>query len=192
MAEGPARGRQDEEHVLVRPVGAPMGRDHEFTTFVLEHRATLLRAAWLLVGNAHRAEDLAQQALERTYVAWPRARTGDPVAYARRVLVNLRTDTWRRRRREVLVEPGEFLEHDRPHHDPDRAGDRDRLVRALATLSERQRRIVVLRYLMDLSEAEVAEDLGVSVGTVKSTASRALAELRAALGTRDGLEGAPR
>ncbi|NLF04898.1 MAG: SigE family RNA polymerase sigma factor [Actinomycetales bacterium] len=192
MAAGPASGREDTEHVLVRPVGEPMGRDREFTAFVLEHRATLLRAAWLLVGDAHRAEELAQQALERTYVAWPRARTGDPVAYARRVLVNLRTDTWRRRRREVLVEPVELVEHARAHHDPDRAGDRDRLVRALATLSERQRRIVVLRYLMDLSEAEVAADLGVSLGTVKSTASRALAELRAALGTRDGLEGASR
>lgn len=190
MAAGPVSGRQggtDGEHVVVRPVGEPLGRDREFTAFVLEQRATLLRTAWLLVGDAHRAEELAQQALERTYVAWPRARTGDPLAYARRTLVNLRTDTWRRRRREVLVEPSELMEHAPQHVDFDRAGDRDRLVRALATLSDRQRRIVVLRYLMDLSEADVAADLGVSLGTVKSTASRALAELRRALGSREGL-----
>lgn len=177
----------------MHPRGEGLGRDAEFTAFVVEHRKTLLRAAWLLVGDAHRAEELAQQALERTYVAWPRARTGDPLAYARRILVNLRTDTWRRRRREVLVEPSEIVEHGGAYRDADRAGDRDRLARALATLTEKQRRIVVLRYLMDLSEAEVADDLSVSVGTVKSTASRALADLRAALGSRDGdLEGGAR
>jgi len=177
----------------VQPRGEGLGRDAEFTAFVMEHRKTLLRAAWLLVGDAHRAEELAQQALERTYVAWPRARTGDPLAYARRILVNLRTDTWRRRRREVLVEPPEIVEHGGAYRDADRAGDRDRLARALATLTEKQRRIVVLRYLMDLSEAEVADDLSVSVGTVKSTASRALADLRAALVSRDGdLEGGAR
>lgn len=189
MAADPANGRRDdEEHLLVQPAGPPLGRDREFTAFVLEHQATLLRTAWLLVGDAHRAEELAQQALERTYVAWPRVRTGNPLAYARRTLVNLRTDTWRRRRREVLVEPANLTDHATSHHDPDRAGDRDRLVRALATLTARQRRIVVLRYLMDLPEAEVAADLGVSLGTVKSTASRALAELRTALGSRAGLD----
>jgi RNA polymerase sigma-70 factor (sigma-E family) len=185
MAAGPTRGQRDEEHLVVHPRGEPIGRDAEFTTFVVEHRATLLRTAWLLVGDAHRAEELAQQALERTYVAWPRARTGDPLAYARRVLVNLRTDTWRRRRREVLVPPSELVDHAGTHVDTERAGDRDRLTRALATLTERKRRIVVLRYLMDLSEAEVAEDLGVSLGTVKSTASRALAELREVMTTSE-------
>ena len=180
-----------EERIEVRVVGR-RSADAEFTAFVQDHQHELLRTAWLLSGDPHRAEELTQQALERTDVSWGRAREGEPLAYARRVLVNLRIDTWRRRRREVLVEPVELVQHSRAHHDPDRAGDRDRLVRALATLSERQRRIVVLRYLMDLSEAEVAADLGVSLGTVKSTASRALAELRAALGTRDGLEGATR
>ena len=187
MTAGLRSGRDgdDGEHVVVRPIGTPPTRDQEFTAFVIEHRATLLRAAWLLVGDAHRAEELAQQALERTYVAWPRAREGNPLAYARRTLVNLRTDTWRRRRREVLVEPSELRDHSAQHLDAERAGDRDRLARALGVLTERQRRIVVLRYLMDLSEAEVAADLGVSVGTVKSTASRALATLREALAKID-------
>lgn len=189
MAADPANGRRDdEEHLVVRTVGGRPDPDAEFTTFVREHQATLLRAAWLLVGDAHRAEELAQQALERTYVAWPRVRDGDPLAYTRQILVNLRTDTWRRRRREVLTEPAKLAEHSGTRLDPDRAADRDRLVRALARLTPRQRRVVVLRYLMDLSEAQVAADLEVSLGTVKSTASRALAELRTALGTLEGDE----
>ena len=169
---------------------ARRARDQEFTAFVKEHQAELLRTAWLLCGDAHRAEEMAQQALVRTYGAWNRARSGDPLAYARRVMVNLRIDTWRRRRREVLVPP-EDVSEDAAHvgRAPQRAtedqqADRDRLVRALATLTERQRRIVVLRHLMDLPEAEVATALDVSVGTVKSTASRALAQLRGVLSAR--------
>src|SRR5674476_87806 len=162
-------------------------RDEDFTAFVADHQADLLRTAWLLCGDSHRAEELTQQALVRTYGAWSRAGAGDPVAYARRVLVNLRIDTWRRRRREVLVAP-EDLPDDvahpgtAPHRSTaDHQADRDQLVRALATLSPRQRRVVVLRHLVGLPEADVAADLGISVGTVKSTSSRALAQLRATL-----------
>jgi RNA polymerase sigma-70 factor (sigma-E family) len=162
-------------------------RDEQFTAFVTEHQADLLRTAWLLCGDAHRAEELTQQALVRTYGAWSRAGTGDPLAYARRVLVNLRIDTWRRRRREVLVAP-EDLPDDVAHPGTaprrsaaDHQADRDQLVRALATLSPRQRRVVVLRHLVGMTEADVAADLGVSVGTVKSTSSRALAQLRTTL-----------
>jgi RNA polymerase sigma-70 factor (sigma-E family) len=166
-------------------------RDEQFTAFVTEHQADLLRTAWLLCGDAHRAEELTQQALVRTYGAWSRAGTGDPLAYARRVLVNLRIDTWRRRRREVLVAP-EDLPDDvaSPGTAPrrsaaDHQADRDQLVRALATLSVRQRRVVVLRHLVGMTEADVAADLGVSVGTVKSTSSRALAQLRTTLHAAD-------
>jgi len=162
-------------------------RDEDFTAFVTDHQADLLRTAWLLCGDTHRAEELTQQALVRTYGAWSRAGAGDPLAYARRVLVNLRIDTWRRRRREVLVAP-EDLPDDvahpgtAPHRSTaDHQADRDQLVRALATLSPRQRRVVVLRHLVGLPEADVAADLGISVGTVKSTSSRALAQLRATL-----------
>ena len=86
----------------------------------------------------------------------------------------------------MLLAPVDLLDHAPDHVDRDRAGDRDQLARALATLTLRQRRVVVLRHLMDMSEAEVAADLGVSVGTVKSTASRALAELRTALAATEG------
>ena len=159
--------------------------DAEFTAFVAAHQSDLLRTAWLLCGDAHRAEELTQQAFVRTYGAWSRAGAGDPLAYARRVLVNLRIDTWRRRRREVLLAPADLPDDASPAGaatSPDAAtrhADRDQLVRALATLSARQRRVVVLRHLVGMSEADVAADLGISVGTVKSTSSRALAQLRA-------------
>ena len=153
-------------------------RDAEFTAFMAEATPALARTAWLLCGDAHRAEELVQQALMRTYLAWSTARERDPLAYTRRTLANLRIDTWRKHRREVLTS---VLPEVSVDAGADRHAERDRLVRALATLSPRQRRIVVLRHLEGLSEREVADDLGVSLGTVKSTASRGLGQLRTAL-----------
>lgn len=166
----------------VAPVA--VDRDRQFTEFVRHHQADLLRTAWLLCGDRHQAEELVQQALVRTYSRWAHVRQRDPLGYTRRVLANLRVDHWRRRRREVLVPPDDVAPDSTPLHgraSADRTGDRDQLVRALATLTPRQRRVVVLRHFLDLSEAEVAEDLGVSTGTVKSTASRAMAALRTVL-----------
>ncbi|MFF2834197.1 SigE family RNA polymerase sigma factor [Cellulosimicrobium cellulans] len=156
--------------------------DHaeEFVAFVETAKDPLYRLAYLLSGDHHRAEELTQQTFERTWRAWRRARRGDPLAYARAILANLRVDTWRRTRREVLT----GLDHDARRHAPDATGpvhDRDAVVRALLTLPLRQRRVVVLRHLLDLSEAEVSRELSIPVGTVKSTASRALARLRTAL-----------
>lgn len=186
-ASPPTRARSGAEpgDLEVSLVGARGGTDKAFTAFVVAHQRDLLRTAWLLVGDPHRAEELTQQALVRTYASWSRAQDA-PLPYARRVLVNLRTDTWRRRRREVLVAdlPDDAA---RAEHAADGLADRDRLVRALATLTTRQRRVVVLRHLVGLPEAEVADDLGISVGTVKSTASRALAALRAVL-AEDGTD----
>lgn len=161
-------------------VGA-VNRDEEFAAFMASAAPALARTAWLLCGDVHQAEELVQQALVRTYVAWSTARERDPLAYARRTLANQRISTWRRRRREVLLAPADV-----PEVAVDASGtrlaERDQLVRALAVLSVRQRRVVVLRHLVGLSEQEVAVDLGVTVGTVKSTSSRALARLRVALG----------
>jgi RNA polymerase sigma-70 factor (sigma-E family) len=156
--------------------------DHaqEFVAFVETAKDPLHRLAYLLSGDHHRAEELTQQTFERTWRAWRRARQGDPLAYARTILANLRVDTWRRTRREVLT----GIAHDARRHAPDATGvvhDRDAVVRALLTLPLRQRRVVVLRHLLDLSEAEVSRELGIPVGTVKSTASRALARLRTTL-----------
>ncbi len=153
--------------------------EREFTAFVADAGPRLHRTARLLTGDTHRADELVQATLVKTYLAWPRAVATDPEAYARRVLANQRIDTWRKGRREVLTDPVDVP--DTPSRAPspaDGAADRDEVVRALMTLTPRQRRIVVLRHLVGLTDAEVAADLGVSVGTVKSTASRALVQLR--------------
>ncbi len=157
-----------------------VNRDAEFVDFVETHGGRLERIAFLISGDHHRAEELCQATLERTYRSWARARDGDPFVYARKILTNLKIDTWRRTRREVLLEP-----EGRPSDVvPDRTAEitvRDELVRALLLLPVKQRRVVVLRHLLDLSEAEVAHELGLPHGTVKSNASRGLARLRAEL-----------
>ncbi|GAA3218736.1 SigE family RNA polymerase sigma factor [Oerskovia jenensis] len=170
-----------DEVVLPARSGARTQRDMEFTAFMVDAESTLSRTAWLLCGDVHRAEELVQHALVRTYVAWPRAREGDPLAYARRVLANARIDNWRRYRREHLTEPhelpsGEHASAERGH------AERDALVRALLQLSPQRRRVLVLRYLLDLPERQVADELGLSLGAVKSAASRGLTHLRLILG----------
>ncbi|WP_069388202.1 SigE family RNA polymerase sigma factor [Cellulosimicrobium cellulans] len=182
--------------VVVVPGDGPATARDEFTAFAREHAATLYRVAYLLCGDPHRAQDLVQQTFERTFRAWGRVRGGTPLAYARKVLVNLRVDTWRRTRREHVVDPHDLVHltgEEPPTGAARRAApgsdahvaDRDRVVRALAELPVKQRRVVVLRFLLDLGEAETAQTLGVPVGTVKSQASRGLARLRVLLEERD-------
>jgi RNA polymerase sigma-70 factor (sigma-E family) len=148
----------------------------EFEEFAVAAWPRLRHAGWLLTGHDHDAEDLASTALARTYASWRRIRGGDPYAYARRCLVNAQIDRVRRSRgREVVSD----TVPERPT--PNGEGvteDRAQLAQLLAILSDRERRVVVLRYYFDRSEAQVAAELDVSVGTVKSTASRALAKLR--------------
>ncbi|GHH71162.1 hypothetical protein GCM10017772_19070 [Promicromonospora soli] len=166
---------------------AQVSKNEEFTAFMREAKDPLHRMAFLLSGDAHRAEELTQQTFERCYRHWHKARQGDPLVYARRVLANLRIDAWRRTRREVLTGPDELPQDDvrvsRPSaRMPTRTvDDRDAVVRALLRLPVKQRRVVVLRHLLDLSESEVSNELGIPLGTVKSTASRGLAHLRAIL-----------
>jgi RNA polymerase sigma-70 factor (sigma-E family) len=151
-------------------------RDTAFASFVESSTPSLMRTAWLLTGSTDAARELVQASLVKTYAAWPRVRPDEALAYTRRVLVNHNTDSWRRRRGEQLVaEPPE-----RSHHDGSGAEHRDEVVRLLATLPPQQRRVVVLRYYSDLSEQATADALGISVGAVKSAASRGLASLRAA------------
>ncbi len=156
-------------------------RDAAFTAFMASSSASLTRTAWLLTGNADAAQELVQAALVKTYVAWPRVREGQAQAYARKVLVNHHTETWRKGRREsVMAEVP-----DRPTGQvEDRSAtagsdQRDQIVRLLAQLPPQQRQVVVLRYYADQSEQAVAEQLGISIGAVKSAASRGLAALRA-------------
>lgn len=153
-------------------------RDREFTAYVEQRRAHLFRAAYLLCGDRHRAEDAVQTALTKLYVAWPRAsRAGSIDAYARRTVTNSVVDEYRRPwRRESPAAP-EHLDRAAPT-----AGatpeDVDALWRALTSLPPGQRRVVVLRHYWGLSVEETAADLGISPGTVKSQTSDALARLR--------------
>ncbi|TDC44376.1 SigE family RNA polymerase sigma factor [Actinomadura sp. KC345] len=153
-------------------------RHEEFRSYVAERRAVLLRAATQLTSDRVEAEDLLQAALAKTYLAWDRIQDRAAVdGYVRRAMVNTQISWWRRRRLDVY--PTDQLP-DRPAVDDHtrRTDMRDALGRALRRLPERQRLTVMLRYYEDMSEREIADLLGVSVGTVKSTVSRAMTKLR--------------
>jgi RNA polymerase sigma-70 factor, ECF subfamily len=160
--------------------------EQEFREFVAARSGALLRTAYLLAGDWATAEDLLQTALTKTYLAWKRLGQIEAVEpYTRRVLVNTATSWWRRRWHgerptEVLPEqPG-----------PDRheeAVERDALWQHVRTLPARQRAVLVLRFYEDLSEAQTADLLDISIGTVKSQTARALATLRRRLGTSEAV-----
>lgn len=158
---------------------APEGRagtPDSFTEFVHARRRALLRTAYLMCGDAHDAEDLVQVALAKAVPRWRRIED-DPEPYVRTILVRENIDRWRRRRWRELPSDAP-PEHFAPAHDPD---TRVSLHRALGDLAPRQRAVVVLRYLEDLSEAQTARVLGCSVGTVKSQAHDGLRRLRLAV-----------
>ncbi|MDQ0760694.1 SigE family RNA polymerase sigma factor [Streptomyces canus] len=165
--------------------------EDRFQEFVRARWSHLVRTAYLLTGDAHHAEDLTQTALAKAYRSWRRVSGSDnPEAYVRRMLVTCNSDRFRKRRvQESLT--------DAP---PERAGrdeavarveERGVLLGALAGLPPRQRAVVVMRYWEDLSEAEVAEVLGCSPGTVKSQASKGLAKLRTYPGLAQVMDSAP-
>ncbi len=161
----------------VRAGSAAAPDDPEFREYVTSRGRALLRTAYLLTGNLADAEDLLQAALAKTYLAWDRIEDrGALDGYVRRAMVNTHISWWRRRRLQ------EFPTDELPDRAvADHAGDSDlqeTLRRAVERLPQRMRTAVVLRYYEDMTEAEVAERLGVSLGTVKSTVSRAVAKLR--------------
>jgi RNA polymerase sigma-70 factor (sigma-E family) len=169
----------------------PAGPRPEFDRFVGCWTDHLLRTAYLVTWDLAEAEDLVQETLLRVARRWHKVRTMDhPVAYARRILVNLAIDGAEQRARRV----GELAVPDRAGVEDQADGRAERdlaavdsqmeLIQALAALSARQRAVIVLRYWADLPEAEVAGILGCSTGTVKSTASRGLARLREVLCAR--------
>jgi RNA polymerase sigma-70 factor (sigma-E family) len=150
-----------------------------FRDYVAARSPALMRAAWLLTGNEASAEDLVQTALVRIWSRWAKLeRQGSLDAYVRRVLVTTYINGWRRRWRGEV--PTDVLP-DGPASGADaQAAVEQRLLvrKALAELPPRQRAVVVLRYFEDLTEAQAAQALGCSVGTVKSQTARALARLR--------------
>jgi RNA polymerase sigma-70 factor (sigma-E family) len=150
--------------------------EQEFTSFVTVHLAGLLRVAHALTGDPHAAEDLVQGALAKAFVNWRRIR-GEPEPYVRQILYRDGVSRWRRlsRRPETpMAVPPETVgtaHRDDPHL-------RLLLQKALLALPPRQRAVLVLRYLEDLTVEETAEILGCRPGTVVSQASRALSKLR--------------
>ena len=127
--------------------GPPTPRqDAEYTAFVRSASGSLTRTAWLLTGDADLAAELVQEALVKTYLAWRRVRHGEATAYARRVLVNLNIDRWRRR----PPTPSDDLDKAVASDAEQVIDDRDEVVRMLATLPPQQRRVIVLRYYNDL------------------------------------------
>lgn len=165
-----------------------VGEADGFAEFVGTRQRRLQRAAWLLTGDWTTAEDLVQTALARAWRHWRRVdAAGDPDAYVRRILVNSFVSASRRRwlgERPVASVP------DRPALGEFSADVGNRLLvrAALARLSHRQRAVLVLRYFDDLTEAQVADVMGCAVGTVKSTAAKALERLRADADIADLLE----
>lgn len=168
-----------------------VGTGASFDDFVAARSPALWRSAFLLTGDPQKAEDLLQTALVKTWRRWDRIeRHQTAESYVRRALATTYTDWWRRRWRGEL--PTEQL--------PDAPGAADEaevvavrrdVLTALAALPRGQRAVVVLRYFDDLTERQAAEALGVSVGTVKSQASRALTTLRTSPALRDRLPGDP-
>jgi RNA polymerase sigma-70 factor (sigma-E family) len=164
------------------PARREESEESDFDAYVRGSHRRLRRLAYLLTGDLHAAEDLLQSAYARVYPRWGRvSRYENPDAYVRRVMVSIRTSWWRRARgREVLTgEPPDLA----GGADPAAAeGELDRVLRALRRLPRRQQVAVVLRHYCDLSEAETAAVMGITVGGVKSQTSKGLAALRAVLG----------
>lgn len=156
--------------------------DEEFDAFMRGRWPAMVRLAYALTGDAGHAEDIAQAAFARAYAAWGRVqRAGDPDAYVRRIVINANRSRFRRRRvtEELHADLPERLAGRQLGPQDEPGTDDGALLAALARLGPRQRAVVVLRYWLDLSEAETAATLNCSAGTVKSQASRALATLRA-------------
>ncbi|MGW3203681.1 SigE family RNA polymerase sigma factor [Streptomyces sp. NPDC001135] len=172
--------RQTLPHARLR-AGGETPAYPSFASYVRARQPVLLRTARSLTANLSDAEDLLQTALAKTYVAWERIEDQRALdGYVRRALLNTRTSQWRKRRVD------EFSCDELPEPEPvpgdgdpaERQALHDAMWQAVMRLPARQRAMVVLRYYEDLSEAQTAEVLGVSVGTVKSAVSRALGKLR--------------
>ncbi|MFC5816784.1 SigE family RNA polymerase sigma factor [Nonomuraea harbinensis] len=157
-----------------------------FAEFVAERADALLRYGYVLSGNPHDAADLTQEALIRLHRAWPRVRRKqDPESYTRVIMARLHISVWRLRRREQLAwDPPEESYVDAPPSDGEHG-----LWRALEGLPRKQRVVLVLRYYEQLTDAEIAQVLGISQGTVRSHASLGLGKLRAVVARSASVNG---
>ncbi|MEU4160781.1 SigE family RNA polymerase sigma factor [Actinoplanes sp. NPDC026670] len=153
--------------------------DETFIDFVAQRSGRLVAHAELLCGNHEQARDIVQSVLVRAYQRWRHIEHDDPYGYVHRAVTNAVTDWWRTAHQRHEQPVGELP--DQPATPENTVEDRRALLAALDRLTSRERTIVVLRYLDDCSERDTAEALGVSLGTVKSTCSRALRKLRVVL-----------
>ncbi|MER6937752.1 SigE family RNA polymerase sigma factor [Nocardioides sp. NPDC127514] len=156
-------------------------RDEAFSGFVAARRPHLLRTAYALCGDWHRADDLVQTSLLKLYASWRRVEPGSEEAYVRTILVRAHIDQtrrpwWKRER------SGDIPERPMPAAQFE---ERSELFAALQALPEMQRKVVVLRHWLQLSVAETARELRISEGTVKSHSSRGLTALRTCLESGD-------
>lgn len=159
--------------------------DSGFVDLLSAELPRIQRIARLLTGNADAAEDLVAEAIARTLPRWRSGAISDCPAYLRHVVVNLAVRRWRRR---ALASRRDRLAIDwlgAPVDVEAVVAERDRTLQAVMRLPMRRRAVVVLRFYDDLPEARIADVLGISLGTVKSQLSRALEQLRVALGTLD-------
>jgi RNA polymerase sigma-70 factor (sigma-E family) len=147
-----------------------------FDDFVADALPALLRFGHVLTGNPHDAEDLVQEALARSMRRWCRGRPNEPMAYVRKTMVNAHLTRWRRWGSRVQL--GDVPEAAAEDKHLQRSTERDELRRALAALAPGQRAVLVLRYLEDLPDHEIAGLLGCRPATVRSQAMRGLAALR--------------
>lgn len=155
-----------------------MAEPEGFHDFVVGRSGSLLRFAWVLTGDWHAAEDLVQGALVKTWPRWSSIRRqDDPEVYVRRVIINTRT-SWLRRRASAEVPAAETPERSSDADVYAAVDARECLRRVLMRLPPRQRAVVALRFLDDLSEDQVAAILGCSVGTVKSQSAKAIVKMR--------------
>ena len=151
----------------------------DFEAYVAVAWPRLLRSAWVLTGDWHRAEDLVQTVLARAYGRWPRLRDGAPDAYLRTMLATTYLTWWRRKaRNEIPTDPLPDGPQGPGQDAHGRVELQEAMRRALLVLPRQQRAVVMLRFHADLTEVATARALNISVGTVKSYTARALAALR--------------
>ncbi len=153
-------------------------RDVDFSAWMAARQRSLHRTAYLLAGDHHTADDLVAATLAKVYLAWDKVERRESIdGYARRVLVNEHNSLWRRpwKKREVARDQVPDDDGVPDHYDE---GLGTALWDLVQQLPRKQRAVIVLRYYEGLSEAEIADVLTISTGTVKSQASRAMATLR--------------
>lgn len=168
--------------VKARQPGNQPGALSDFATAYRTYQAEAIRLAMVLSRDADAAEEAVASAFFKVYRRWGRGGIETPRAYIRRAVANEVASGFRQRTRQrrAMTPPPEIA-----CWPDDRYADFSELRDALAALPPRQREVVLLRYYQDLSEAEVASRLGISIGTVKSAAARGLAALRAYLARQD-------